>query len=288
MKRLLFVLGLVLISALAEAQQPSWIQYYPPPSVPASGGTFTGNVLFANGTDALPSISFASDPDTGFHWESNNSFVAGVNATDIFAFNATGAIIGSNRCFGWTNSATDVLTTIDTLFCRRSANTPVINIGAATFSAATNSATVGGIFCVNTTSQATTGTVEEVLATCTLPANAMSANGKGIRVTAWGTSAANANSKTIRIRYTGIGGSSICLHTATINASGWRAQGEIIRTGAATQEFTCLATMNTSSQVISGTSTVTLANASDIVVTATTATAAGDITFKGLLVEFFN
>ena len=149
-------------------------------------------------------------------------------------------------------------------------------------------ARVGGVLNVNTTSRATTGTSEEVLATYTLPANTLSANGKAIRVTAWGTTAANGNNKTARIRFGGIAGTNIALGTFSTNDGGWEAVAVLVRTGASTQTSAGTVRSLTGGTTVGLATAQTMSNAIDIVVTGTTPTSAGDITFKCLLVEALN
>lgn len=48
---------------------------------------------------------------------------------------------------------------------------------------------------------ATSGTAEEVMATFTIPANTLDANGATIHLAAWGTMTENANNKTARLRW---------------------------------------------------------------------------------------
>ena len=142
---------------------------------------------------------------------------------------------------------------------------------------------------VNTTSKATTGTSEEVLATYTLPANTLSANGKAIRVTAWGESAANANAKVVRIRFGGIAAAWTASFSTTASGAAWSISSVIIRTGAATQVSIGSGSASPSGQtLVSAAPTATLSSAVDIVVTGLTATASGDVTFKGLIVEALN
>lgn len=174
-------------------------------------------------------------------------------------------------------------------------NFAVDSAGAVTARAGTSSSTftVGGVLNVNTTSQATTGTVEEILATYTLPANALSANGKGVRITAWGFGAANANAKVFRLRFGGIAGSIIASGSSTTSSAVFRIQGEVLRTGAATQVasgvWTAGASLSTA-VVTHGTAapTQTLSGTVDIVITGTTAASAGDLTFTALIVEAIN
>ena len=134
---------------------------------------------------------------------------------------------------------------------------------------------------VNTTSQATTGTSEEVLATYTLPANTLSADGKALRIQAWCTTAANTNSKTFQIRVGGIGGVSVASTATATSGAALALTSTVIRTGASTQ-------VATGSGLNYTTPNRNTAATIDIVVLGTTGTAAGDLTFRALLVEALN
>jgi hypothetical protein len=167
----------------------------------------------------------------------------------------------------------------------------------STVSKGTGSATavIGGVLNVNTTSQATTGTVEEVLATYTLPANTLSANGKGLRVTVWGTVTGNTNAKVLRVRFGGIGGTQIAtVSTSTAAHTAFYLTASVVRTGAATQASTGVGTVGQTGGATSSVSTSvttpaqTLSGAVDVVVTGTTASASGEATFSGLIVEAIN
>lgn len=166
---------------------------------------------------------------------------------------------------------------------------PQVNItsgASGTVPAGSGTAAVGGRLCVNTTQATTTGTVEEVLATCSLTAGTLGVDGQAIHVVAWGTYAANANGKLIRIRFGGIGGTSIAGSSITNNNVPWRVDAYVVRTGAATQIAHGATFASTTAQIeVDSAPTQTLANAIDLVITGTTATQAGDVTFKGLIVE---
>jgi len=157
--------------------------------------------------------------------------------------------------------------------------------------AGTATATIGGVIHSNVTPVATGGTSEEVLATYTLPANTLSADGKMLRIRAVVTHAANANVTTWRIRLGGIGGTEL-LQLGGIATPGTVMLGEIVvaRTGSAAAVTTSIGTYSTF-VIAKG---VTIASGLDytadiaIVVTGTTPTAAGDLTFKSLLVEVLN
>ena len=143
---------------------------------------------------------------------------------------------------------------------------------------------------VNTTSQATTGTSEEVLATYTLPANTLSANGKSLRLTVIAATASNANSKTLKIRLTNTAGAQ--LSSVATSGSGYDlfANLNIVRTGASTAyAFGPAFAFNGTAQIAAAYAiSATWSGDVVIVVTGTTPTSAGDITFKCLLVEALN
>jgi len=129
-------------------------------------------------------------------------------------------------------------------------------------------------------------TTEEVLATYTLPAATVAADGKGVRVIASGTTAANANTKTIRLK---LGGTTYATNAVTTapNASAWEAEFTILRSGAATAVAVGKAVFTATSEGIQrGTGTPTWANTNAIEVTGQNGTAsAGDITVSMVTIE---
>lgn len=77
-------------------------------------------------------------------------------------------------------------------------------------------------------------TVEKDLITFSLPADSLNANGKGVRVTAWGTTAANGNTKTMRLKF----GATVLRAVGPFapNNLDWLVQSIVIRTGASAQD----------------------------------------------------
>lgn len=150
-----------------------------------------------------------------------------------------------------------------------------VGTGAAT-------ATVGGTLYVTTTQATTTGTTEQTLATYTMPANTLATNGRGVRITASFTHAANTNST---IAYVKFGGQQVAVRPSSWSGATTRITAEVIRTGAATQWSTALATALSTSLVSSSALTVNLTADVAITATATTGTAAGDLTLDLFLVE---
>ena len=166
---------------------------------------------------------------------------------------------------------------------KASSNTGVASVPLG---ASTGYAVVGGRICTSTTSAATTGTTIQTLASCPIPVSALSVDGMGLKVKAWGQTAANANSKTLAIHF---GGTVCSTLTSTVNNGAMVVESTILRTGAATQE--CVGTGISGAGTANGiratpaedtTASITLA------IKATTATAIGDFTFKGVTVEVLN
>lgn len=118
--------------------------------------------------------------------------------------------------------------------------------GAATFNATTtvkpgaasDTAKVGGVMSTVSSTGANVGAGEDPLKTYTVPANTLSADNQSLWFEIWGTFAANANAKRVRVHF-GSSGTTLVMDsnpTASINNSNWVIRGRIMRTGAATQK----------------------------------------------------
>jgi hypothetical protein len=155
----------------------------------------------------------------------------------------------------------------------------------------TATARVGGVIHVNTTAQATTGTSEEVLATYVLPGGTLSAHHKGIRITAYYLSAANANTKFVKLKFgsTYLVSSSHVASSTVIVVTAF-----VIRTGAATQvAWTSAVAFTAGTSTAIGTNSVTAPTeilSGDVTIDfrGVTPTAAGDLMFQGAVVEALN
>jgi hypothetical protein len=76
-------------------------------------------------------------------------------------------------------------------------------------------------------------TTEDTLQTYTLPAAAMSTNGQGVRITAWGTGVNTAEATTVKLYF---GSTAVVSQVLTVGqANTWRITAEVLRSGAATQ-----------------------------------------------------
>ena len=143
------------------------------------------------------------------------------------------------------------------------------------------------VLSVNSTSVATVGTGEDDLMTYTLPAAAMEATNRAVRITAWGTTANNANVKTLKMKF---GATNIMTNALTQSVAGaWCVQGIVIRTGAATQISLAKLEENAvaNSDVETGTPAETLSGAVVIKCTGE-ATDNNDIVQLGMIVEYLN
>ena len=159
--------------------------------------------------------------------------------------------------------------------------------GDLTVTKGTGTATgkVSNVLNVNTTTQATTGTSEQVLATYTLPANTLNVNGKVVRVTVWGTSAANSNPKVYRIY---LGSTIVAGSTNNVSGTKWMAVATIVRTGASAEVSNAFTEHGATGWVDHIALSENTATDLAITMKATTATATGDLTFQGMIVEALN
>lgn len=159
--------------------------------------------------------------------------------------------------------------------------------GDLTVTKGTGTATgkVSNVLNVNTTTQATTGTSEQVLATYTLPANTLNVNGKAVRVTVWGTSAANSNPKVYRIY---LGSTIVAGSTNNVSGTKWMAVATIVRTGASAEVSNAFTEHGATGWVDHIALSENTATDLAITMKATTATATGDLTFQGMIVEALN
>ena len=86
---------------------------------------------------------------------------------------------------------------------------------------------------VNTTAVGNVGAGEDDLITYTLPAATLSVDGMGVRITAFGQTANNANAKTVKMYFGSTNMATIGLDANSVG--GWVYQATVIRTAAATQ-----------------------------------------------------
>lgn len=153
--------------------------------------------------------------------------------------------------------------------------------------ASTRSTTVGGTLNINTTAVGNVGGGTDTLITYTLPANVLNATARTIRVYAWGTTANNANAKTLTLD---VGSQTVMTQALTTSIAGtWRIEALVCRNGSNTQdifaELLQLATIIHKQTLTAGTQTDT----ATIVIKCTgAATTDNDIVQEGMIVEVLN
>ena len=148
---------------------------------------------------------------------------------------------------------------------------------------------VNGRLQTTVTAAGTTTTIENTMATYTLPANRIANNGEGVRIVCFGTSASNNNTKTATLYFgsTTISTAGSGVSANNFNSMKWRLEMQVMRSGAATQVILGTGAVNNSPLTVFTSPTGTADFTGSIVVkcTGTTPTAAQDITAQGFQVE---
>jgi len=162
--------------------------------------------------------------------------------------------------------------------------------GAKTFQAGASAAqhNTAGVISIQSNAVGTgADTTEDTLYTYTLPASALSAVGKALRVRAWGSTSANGNNKTAKLYF---GATVISTGAAAANAKDWYLEALVVKTGANTQTVLFNGTFNgaaLATQVSAGTEN----DAAAIVIKSTGtngSASANDLTAKCQIVEYLN
>jgi hypothetical protein len=139
---------------------------------------------------------------------------------------------------------------------------------------------------IDTTQRANSGTGLTTLSSYSLPANTLSTNGKIVQCTSWGTLAANANTKTLSVKF---GATTITLAAGGFNNGSYKIVATVIRTGAATQKMFAISMGRSggAADVYSGTAAPgeTLSGAITILTQGQSNTASSDILQEGFYCE---
>lgn len=145
----------------------------------------------------------------------------------------------------------------------------------------------GNISTQLTQQTSTATTALQTLQSFVLPANTLKTVNNGILVTAWGTFAANAAPKNIKLV---VGGQSIASGTSTQNGGSWMLTAEVFKSAANTQVELFGGQLGSTTLAVSSTSDTSVdTNTINIAMTCLDASAgASNIVLNGLSVEFFN
>lgn len=162
------------------------------------------------------------------------------------------------------------------------------NILTAQIGTGTSRTRVGGAIDRSVTSQATTGTSEQTIGSLSIPSGTFCSNGKSVRFAASGVAAANANTKTVRLKINGTTIISNDVTTAPNNVV-WRIEGETFRIGSNSQRTSANMYVGGALQTTKSIDTTCTDTAScAIIVTGQTPTASGDITFYNMKLDYDN
>jgi hypothetical protein len=175
----------------------------------------------------------------------------------------------------------------------QSADSAIPATATLTLGTGSGTGTLVGIASVQTTQVGNVGSGTDDLMSYTLPANSLSANGKAVRITAWGTTSGTGNSKNLLFKFGGSTIANIVLDTSVINS--WRIEIVAIRTGSNAQKYNIRSYYNTGSYAsseqrgnnVNGSLTETDSGTIALKFQAI-GTADDDIVQHGMLVEFLN
>lgn len=135
-----------------------------------------------------------------------------------------------------------------------------------------------------TSAQTGANTDETTLWSYSLPAGTLASDGQAVRITVFGTTAANGNTKNVMLKF---GATTLGARTTPASEATWQAVATVMRSGATAQVATAQSHITGGIAQTTTAPAETLANAITIVCTGTNGTAnAGDITFRGAIVEF--
>ena len=124
------------------------------------------------------------------------------------------------------------------------------------------------------------------LMTYAMPAGTLHENGRAVRIRAWGTTANNANAKTVTLAF---GATTLVSTALTANQAGvWDINAIVIRTGDATQVAVATLNQGGATTIVDSENTSPTENltAAVTIKCTGTATANDDISQKGLVVEY--
>lgn len=158
------------------------------------------------------------------------------------------------------------------------------------FGSASNAGSVVSFTDASSNTSGSVQSTEYSLNSITLPANAFNATGRALRVTAWGTLAANANAKNLKIYF---GSSAVATVTGSVgNGVAYFIYMTVIRTGASTQSAVATIMIDTGTAVTMAQTTATAQTDTAAIIvavkSANTAAAATSGTGNGLVATFLN
>lgn len=270
------------------------------------GAQLLGNVTIGTGASTC---SIAGSGSIAFRGGSTNISI-GTPGTETININpTTGAVSTTAGNWSLGGPRFDARSAAFTNFTLGTAGNAYLSLDMAGFgagimslsrvcgSSTTAMAEVVGALNINTTAVGNVGASgPDDLITYPMPANTIAANTQGVRITAWGTTANNANAKTVRLMF---GGTALVTKQLTASVAGtWKLMATVMRTGASAQKFYAEA-MNDQGTTVSGTDGATVQRIAAATTSAetdtatitikcqsTVSTADNDIVNQGLITEW--
>jgi hypothetical protein len=279
--------------------------------LPLSGGTLTGPLKVTAGALAATSVGPSGDDNTGINFPATdtiNLVTSGalqwqVTSTGVLACGAAGhdicssstrvgTVYAANGDFS-TNVSLGGFQDFTTGISIRSAGTTAISVSGSGINtqngfffqnglgSSTGFAFLAGTLSLQSTPVSNSGTGETTLFTYDLPANGLVTTNRGVKISCYGSSANNANTKTLRVYF------GTAMQTITIPAAvpgDWEVVSTIVRTGASAQRYASktLVENDTTNATLTfinqGTLTQTETGAITIKVTGQSGTASNDLT----------
>lgn len=135
------------------------------------------------------------------------------------------------------------------------------------------------------TSRANSGGGETDLASYTLPANVLNANGRTLKIRAWGTTANNANAKTLKLY---LGATAILTYSLTVSQAGvWVLEATVMRSSSGNQVTEGHLVESPGNKAYAELATPAITDTATIVIKVTgQGVASNDVLQKGMLVEY--
>lgn len=288
-----------------------------------------GQLLLPDGTVTAPSLSWSSDAgnNTGWYYISANTigfasngvrvatfgpglfnFWEGSGAQNRLSVDLAGDVVTSTSAIRFGGQIGLETTTLG--YGLRAYNESSIQLEAAqngtngsifltpkgtgraflTDAVSTLQASIIGKATVNTTAVGNVGAGEDDLMTYSLPASALKAAGVGVHITVWGTTASNANAKTLKLYF---GTAVILTNALTISIAGvWRVEADVFSTGIDTQDYVSqLVTTGTAGVALNDIEVGSLTQDDGAAITIKCtgeATSNNDIIQEGMLVTFLS
>lgn len=169
------------------------------------------------------------------------------------------------------------------------------NLSTVAVGTGTATAVVEGTLFTSATPACTIAdTNETTLITYTLPASALSANGRGVKITAFGTFGTNANTKQVKVYFGTAGVDQPGASTSALSNVPWFSNSVVLRTGAATEVaagYQFYSGFAGAAAITTAGMSLTENTAAPIVIKITgknSIASAGDVCASGMIVETIN